>query len=53
MLYNLQKDFHGSNPDGWFSLSDLNSFFGPYDPQYDTSVIKFRHICFHAVNFNF
>ena len=26
---------------------------GPYDPIYETSVVKFVHLCFHVVIFTF
>ena len=34
-----------------FTLPDKNSFLGSYDPIYETSVVKFLHLCFHAVIF--
>ena len=30
-----------------------NSFLGPYDRMYETSVVKFLHLCFPAVIFIF
>ena len=50
----IQKNFNSSNLDGdLFTLPDWNSFFDPHGPIYETSVIKFLHLCFHAVLFIF
>ena len=53
LLTPIQQNFDGLNSDGSFILPDLNSFLGPYDPTYETSVIKFLNVCFHAVIFFF
>ena len=45
----LQQNLNGLNPDGSFALPDYFSFMGPYDPIYETFVVKFLHLCFHAV----
>ena len=33
-------------------MPDKNSYLGPYGPIYETSVVKFLHICFYAVIFS-
>ena len=53
MVKQRQKNFNGSDPDGLFILPDKNSFLAPYGPISETSVVKFVHLCFHAVIFIF
>ena len=38
---------------GLFTLPDYNLSFGPYDHIYETCMVKFLHLYFHAVIFIF
>ena len=49
----VQQNSIGSSPDGSFTLPDQNLFLGPYDPIYETSLVKFLHLYAHAVIFIF
>ena len=49
----VQSNFNGWNRDGSFTLPDWNFFLGPSGPIYETSVVKFLHLCFHDVIFIF
>ena len=47
------ENFSGSNSYGLFTLPDNESFFDLYEPIYETSVVKFLNLRFHAVIFIF
>ena len=49
----IQQNFNDSNPDGSFTLPDYYSFLGPYGHIYETSMVSFLHLCFHAIIFIF
>ena len=61
-LFSLLSDFYfviytvelqWLDPDGSFTLPGRSMFLGPYDPIYETSGVKFQHLCFNVVIYTF